>query len=262
MLEPERKRRSEKMSRKRAEAAESKLTVSTPNRYELGKGAGAIVEKLQDSRTGRSAVIRLDKGSMTFSCEIGGVIARSKDGRVVRDWAKAQLEKTDEETRLSFFPVIEVRATDRERHSYYRGDRQKHALIGFTIDRFYVAEKVIGHEWVQLKWHQADPRSAQRIPIENQRVSAEPFWQYKTKEHGGYSTPFHVPIKRDNTYEGDVYYLPYTEATWAGLKHLLKVIENSSKTLEEMLSTAKGNAVINAIGEGKQPATALLGAGS
>lgn len=251
------------MSRKTAEAADTKLTVSTPDKYELGKGAGAIVEKLNDSRTGRSAVIRLDKGSMMFSCEIGGVIAKSKDGREVRDWAKAQLEKTDEETRLSFFPVIEVAVTERDRYGSYRDDTAKRAQIGFKIDRFYVAEKVIGHEWVRLKWHQADPRSAQRIPIDDQRAETETFWQYKVKEHGGgHSKPFRVPMKRDNTYEGDVYYLPYSEAAWAGLKHLLKAIENSSKTLEEMLSTAEGNAVLNAIGEGKKPATALLGAGS
>lgn len=229
---------------------------------------GGIVSRMQNKRTGRAGVMRLDKTSMTFFARVPdegsthenrGKIEyfESKDGREVERWLEAVLKKTITETAVRWLPVVEVtHSIDDDDYRSRRRHREQMRSIGVraSINRYWIALTSDGKKWLTLSWEQADEASTGCLAPEDRLAAASDWRDGPKAEHDGMyrdaDRAFSLPW-----FEGDEAIVEHTDELWAGLVEVLTTLERSGKTLSEMVGTKKGLKMIAEVGAGMKRLT-------
>lgn len=249
-----------------AEPKHPNVKVYPVHERDRGRGSrsrnrGAVVERVVHETTGRVAEIRLDKGSMDFSCMIGEDLGTSKDGRALRDWALDCLGVIESDEIPEWLGVLEIHTSGRDRSYRQRGEIDTGLEI--TARRYWIARTPAG-QWKTAKWETGDPKSHAHVPPELRFKEADRFALAEEIERGesdsGYNKrkggprAFALPAV-----DGERTYLAYDEALWTGCKRIAAGLDEALVTLRQMLTTQDGNEAVRALGTGK--GTLLLSAG-
>lgn len=219
---------------------------------------GAIVERVRNARTKREGAVRLDKGAMMFFARdpdedatpenkhIRGYF-ESRDGTEVRRWLEERFKKSDvaREKPLDWKPVIEVEIEE-DRWGYRRrGDKseERQTQVKAEVDRYYLALSNDKTEWFKLGWHQCDPLSSTCLPEEDRLIAASQFG-VGPKAAGAHNA---LTIPSVSGRKSRVW---YTEELWLGLNQVFDNLDHTRATIQDMLGTKKGLAMLAEVGAG------------
>lgn len=218
---------------------------------------GAIVEKVEHPQTKRTAEIRLNKRNMEFSCVIGDLSKESKDGGEVKRWALATL-KQKEKIVLDWKPVIraKVKGGDAKWYREEEGSQEKNAEIEIEADRFWIAlaskDADRNEVWRWIKWVLNDPESGAAKSPEDLFGESKIFRKPEPRDYGEQSAAEKRGWLRLPEISHGHYLLEYTPELWAGLTHVIDVVENEAAVLDRLLNTKQGRESLVAIGLGTQ----------
>lgn len=230
---------------------------------------GTIVRRIENKRTERVGTVRLDKSDMTFFArdpdidetpETRGQIEyyESKDGADVGRWVTARIAKPMRLGKpLTWLPVIEVKIdADFERGSRRSETEERSTHVRAEIDRYYVALTNDRTEWLKLAWHEVDPESASALAEEDRLAAASPYAHGpKWVQPGGGNRSRHRYYERSSVFalpllDGDESVVAYTPELWAGLSQIFDNLDKTASTIQSMLGTKKGLALITELGAG------------
>lgn len=185
------------------------------------------VDEVNYRKLGVTIDIMMDPDNLTFFARVAGETLSNPNACRLK---VAVIQKLTEVIGLTWIPVIEVK----EAHIWAMG---MEAAVGFVLNRFYVAQKVNGF-WVKCRWEiPADWKDSS-----NRLSYSEDF--YWLPSHGEFS----LPCSHPESQSGRVYYLPYTDETWAGLEQMQEAIKQLKVKLREMLSSTEGTQHLARIG--------------
>lgn len=219
--------------------------------------------------TKRSADIRIDKDTGKFACAIGDMKIESLSLPEVEKWARDIL-KQPESRELKWLPVIQAHVDEGRYGSYgFRGDKdssERRAELTINARRYWIAladrdpnEKEV---WRQLSWVEGDDSDPGCCKPEDRfarsRIFREPIADsgYRSSEMSVAKQKGWVRLPE---VEQRTYWIEYTPELWAGIQHVIDVVEHEQSVLHELFKTKAGHAKLVAIGLGKEPL--LLGAG-
>ncbi len=217
---------------------------------------GAIVEKVESRKTHRTGVIRLDKRSMEFWARADDTDTTqepfvSKDGREVRAWLLKQLDRTSEADRLEWIPVVQVSYGGESSHRYREDHTTGHSLK-VEMDRYWLALTHDKREWRKLPWDSCDPDSPVVVPENDRYAASRRYAEGPASQSLGENTKaFRLPSFKSSYYSGRDTVLEYTPELWKGLLAVIEAIKTARGTIEQMLGTKQGVAVVAEIGAGK-----------
>lgn len=196
------------------------------------------------------AVIRMDDLGV-FSCEYG---ALSVSGALpkVREWARTTLRKL---AQLEWHPVMEVTLDDRDCPV---NNLETVSNINCQMERYWIAWS--GQRWVQCPWV-VDPRGVSMVigPANSDREQEEmPPDELSERRiacsrdffHGPKSNVITWPMVRDGHNE-KIYYVPYTEETWATMLGILERLRELRGRINKLLSTNDGWRVLAKVAQTK-----------
>lgn len=208
---------------------------------------------IEHPQTKRTAEIKVDKRMGWFRCEIGDASKESKNLTEVEMWANGLLGKSEKKA-LDWIPVIKADVDEDSRGHYRRdGDNDMRGVgVKISASRFYIAmssRDPNGREtWRTLNWAQCDPDSPDRLPEEQ-------FWEMSTKFREPSESDWHgvTPAQKKGLVRlpevnGGNYLLKYTPDLWAGIQHVIDVVERESKVLDKLFSTKDGRETLGKIG--------------
>lgn len=228
----------------------------------MRKRGGAIVEKFEHPTTKRIGVIRLDKSTMLFWTEVESgdgtmELHESKSGSEVRAWLREQLERTTDEMKIAWEPVVEIKLDREDR--WGRDGEVLRAEIDLRVDRYYLGLTPNQQEWRRLDWNEADPDSSTKIEAglmyaRSDRYGSGPKAPRRDGSFNYNIKPFALP-----SFDSDRSILRYTPELWKGLQEIVATTKRARTAIEKMVRSQKGVASIVEIGQGKAPL--LLGSG-
>lgn len=238
------------------------MSRSTPKQRK-----GRVVEHVKNDKTKREGTVRLDSKAMIFFARLpdeektADLTAQtsyfeSADGKEVKRWLVEQLQKADMTGKpLEWIAVIEVSVEEDDGYNYGRdGEEERQVGIKADIDRYHIALSLDKSEWVRLNWEQLDKDATEFVAEADRLVAAK---------HYGHGPKYLVG--RDSWNKPDIFTLPsvsndrsfvrYTDDLWAGLNHVFDNLENSRKTIQQLLGTKKGLLILAEVGAGAKRLT-------
>lgn len=213
--------------------------------------------------TGRVADIRVDKGTGKFACAIGDMKIESMSLPDVEKWA-SDLLKQPEHRELEWMPVIQASLDEGHAGRYgYRGDKDnsdRTSEIKVRAMRFWIAladkdpdQKEV---WRKLKWVEGADNDPACIAVED-RFSRSTIFREPHGGSGYYDGDASVARQKGWVRLPEVsngtYLIQHTPEIWAGIQHVLDVVQNEIEVLNELFKTKTGHAKLVAIGLGKEP---------
>lgn len=228
-------------------------------RHRRGSGYSKF-KTIEHPVTKRTADIKVDKRHGFFRCEIGEASKESQTLSVVESWAMALIAKAEKRV-LDWKPVIRAHVEAADRFGYRRDTGRpendgRGAQVKIVAERFYIAlAEKDGDDrewWRELQWKQGDPESSGSLAPEDRWAMSQEFRKpsesmYSGETHKSRKGWVRLPEVSDGSY-----LIAYTPEVWAGLQHVIDVIEKESDIVKALLTTSKGLAKLAAIGEGTQ----------
>jgi hypothetical protein len=178
----------------------------------MGRRGSKLVDKVVRQDFGIEIEIRLDTQNAEFSAHVFDTLLRDTNLSNLRAKISEEID-CYMDSNLEWKGVIKV--TEQSPFHGYG------PFVGFEFERFYVASRSDG-KWLQTPWD-VDAR----YRIINARV-------FRTEEE------FKLPCEEEQ-WENKVFYLPYDERAWTGLKALSKAIGEIKGKLRQLLGTPNGN---------------------
>lgn len=190
------------------------------------------LDTLRHNKLGVSVDLCLDRNTALFTFELNGQIYSAKSMDELRSLAHREIEKL---YHIKWEPVIEVTRLK----PFARDDS---GFLGFTQERFYIAQKADG-AWIQRSW------GSEGWPDDGRNHLSEAAY-YADKNFAMYKD-------HDSRHDNTEYVIEYSDAAWTALEHISAQINVLRDRLGDLLMTRKGVAQLETMKLGK-----LLGDGT
>lgn len=173
---------------------------------------GKKIDKVEDSHSGISIDIYLEKGDMLFSAQVFGNLIQSKDGA---DLKRKIWDEIRRNTHIEWQLVILVRELTAFSH--------RDSLVGIEKEKEWWGKRQDG------KWLRADWSSDGKEPsLINAHVS-------------GKGDEFKIPSVEEGSFRDEKeFYLPYSVPLWASLDEIENGINRLKGKLREILGSPEG----------------------
>jgi hypothetical protein len=186
--------------------------------------SGTIIELMFDPNPDR----------LTFSAKVGSMVFTDSSADAVK---RAVHKFLDDNAKLNWVPVIEVRETAPF------ASRNEMAFVGFDLERYYLANTTDPRNIRKLGWQNYEGESFGEPVTEMTRI------RHATEFHGWHAdVATALPRTDDHRGASRIHYLPYDEATWAGLEAVQNAIGRLKEQLRDLLRSDDGRKKLAQVG--------------